>query len=310
MRRAIIATGIGLLTGMSSLFAQISVKKGEGGLWIMEGQNKIAFYQKEEAGMNMESKRTNYLHPLYLPDGTVITENAPADHPHHRGIFWAWHQILVDGKSVGDSWTLEGIMTDVKDVEFKRAEQDNGILTTTALWRSSLWKNGNEALLKETTTYTFYPQNGNYRRIRIDIALNSLVDHLQLGGSDDEKGYGGFSVRMRLPDDITFTGENGKTEPQNTAVEAGNYMNMAGSVGRNGSHGGIFIYAHPQNQSSPQTWILRNKASMQNAVFPGRNPVELQKNVPLQLSYTLIAYNSEINIGKIIKDLENADGKP
>lgn len=292
-----------LFLGINGLFAQISIRKGEGGLWILDGQNKVAFYQKEEVSMNPESGRTNFLHPVYLPDGTEITESAPPDHPHHRGIFWAWHQILIDDKTIGDSWLLQNFKVDVKSVEFKRMEQGNGVLETISQWQSPNWKDGAEAFLQETTRYTFYPQNGNYRQIRIEISLRSLVDNLKLGGSDDEKGYGGFSVRMKLPDDIRFFGENCEIEPKNEAVEGGNYVNITGQVGKNGNNGGVLVYAHPENQASPQTWILRKKNSMQNAVFPGRTPIGLKKHAPLNLSYTLILYSGKVNEKKIIKEI-------
>ncbi|MEL7588983.1 MAG: DUF6807 family protein [Prolixibacteraceae bacterium] len=303
MKKTITILGLCLLLVLNGLHAQINVRKGEGGLWIFDGKNKVAFYQKEEISMNLESGRANFLHPVYLPDGTVVTENAPADHVHHRGVFWAWHQILIDGKSMGDSWALKDIGIDVKSVEFKRVSQEKGQLETISFWESPAWKNGQEAFLEEITSYTFFQQNGNYRKIKIDIQLKSLVDGLQLGGSDDEKGYGGFSVRMKLPDDIRFISEKGPVEPVVTAVEAGQYMNMTGSVGKNGNAGGIIIYADPRNQSTPQTWILRDKMSMQNAVFPGRKPIGLKKDVPLKLTYMLILYSGKINMNRIIKEI-------
>jgi len=303
MKKTISIICICLFLGINSLSAQISIKKGDGGLWILDGQNKVAFYQKEELSMNLESGRANFLHPVYLPDGTEITENAPADHPHHRGIFWAWHQILIGGEPVSDGWLLQNFSVNVKSVEFKRVDRGKGVLETISFWQSPLWKEGSESFLQETTKYTFYPQNGNYRQIRIDISLMSLVDHLLLGGSDDEKCYGGFSVRMKLPEDIRFIGENGEVEPQNEAVESGSYMNMTGSVGKNGNKGGIIVYADPGNQPTPQTWILRKKNSMQNAVFPGCTPVELKKDVSMTLSYTLILYNGKINEQRIMKEI-------
>src|SRR5512141_1346076 len=35
-------------------------------------------------------RRSSYLHPVYTPDGTVLTDDFNKDHPHHRGVFWAW----------------------------------------------------------------------------------------------------------------------------------------------------------------------------------------------------------------------------
>src|SRR5687768_12007840 len=33
---------------------------------------------------------TCFTHPLHTPSGDVVTDLAPADHPHHRGVFCAW----------------------------------------------------------------------------------------------------------------------------------------------------------------------------------------------------------------------------
>ena len=42
--------------------------------------------------------RANYVHPLLDLDGEPLTEDFPADHPHHRGVFWAWHQVRIGGR--------------------------------------------------------------------------------------------------------------------------------------------------------------------------------------------------------------------
>ena len=303
MRKTLITIGICFLLNINNLFAQINIKKENGGFLILDGEKKVAFYQKEDISMNLESGRANFLHPVYLPDGTVITENAPEDHMHHRGIFWAWHQIMIGKKLIGDPWLLKDFIVDVKSVEFKRINDGNGFFETQTLWKSPEWESGEIPYMEETTHYTFYKQTGNYRRIKINIELAALADSLRIGGSDDEKGYGGFSVRMKLPDDVRFSNEQGEVEPQDTAVEAGNYVNISGSVGKKGSPGGVLIYADPDNQSSPQSWILRKKDSMQNAVFPGREPVDVKKGTPLKLSYTLVLYNGRINESRVLKEI-------
>src|SRR5450756_1344739 len=42
------------------------------------------------AGFPETMRRSSYLHPVYAPDGTLLTDDFNKDHPHHRGIFWAW----------------------------------------------------------------------------------------------------------------------------------------------------------------------------------------------------------------------------
>jgi hypothetical protein len=34
-----------------------------------------------------------FFHPLTLPDGTVLTDLRPDDHPWHRGLWWSWKFI-------------------------------------------------------------------------------------------------------------------------------------------------------------------------------------------------------------------------
>jgi methane monooxygenase PmoA-like len=43
-----------------------------------------------------------YFHPLTTPSGITITEVAPSDHPHHRGIFLAW--VEMRGNKDADFW--------------------------------------------------------------------------------------------------------------------------------------------------------------------------------------------------------------
>ncbi|WP_372773484.1 DUF6807 family protein [Mangrovibacterium sp.] len=297
-----------LLLGAGTTSAQISIKKEQGGIWITDGGKNVAFYQKEPMGINQSEKRNNFLHPLMLPDGTTITENAPDDHPHHRGIFWAWHQILIDNKKISDGWDLIDFSIDVKTIEFSRLKNGDGEVHTTAFWSSPKYKEGKEAYLKETTSFTFHQQKGNFRIIHFTIGLTSLVDSLQLGGADNDKGYGGFSARIKLTDDVQFKSNQGLIEPQNLPVTAGDYIHIRGSIAKNGkSEGGIILYAAPTNPQPANSWILRKKASMQNAVFPGRSPILLEKDVPLTLKYSVVLYHGKIKERKIRKEVELDD---
>lgn len=43
-----------------------------------------------------------YFHPVATPKGIIITDEAPSDHPHHRGIFLAW--VEMHGRKDADFW--------------------------------------------------------------------------------------------------------------------------------------------------------------------------------------------------------------
>ncbi|HKJ43822.1 MAG TPA: DUF6807 family protein [Sunxiuqinia sp.] len=271
------------------------------GILFKEGNKKIAFYHKD-ASTNLDRGRTNYFHPVYLPDGTVITENAPEDHLHHRGIFWAWHRVLLNGKQLGDEWMMENFIQDVKSVEFLRMPGDIGSFKTTIDWKSSDYLDGKQPFVEEKADVMFYPQKKNYRIIQFEISLKALVDHLQIAGSDDVKGYGGFSVRMKLPENVTFTSSDGAVEPKNEAVSAGDYVDIAGSVAKDAGQGGVLIYSANDFATADQ-WILRKARSMQNAVWPGREPVDLSTTEPTMLKYTVVLYSGEINEQNVLREL-------
>lgn len=292
-----------LITLSLSGNAQINMVVKEEGFLFLEGRDSIFFYQKIPQNRNGDYSRCNYIHPLYGPGGSRLTEDFPADHPHHRGVFWAWHQILIDSALVSDGWELKDFEQKVTGIEFQ-LQKGKGVFNTTVQWKSPLWKNGKEAYLKEMTTITIYPKVENYRRIDFVIRLKSLTDHLRIGGSDDEKGYGGFSARLKLPEDITFAGENGLVEPVNTAVEAGNTMKINGSFLNNGKKGGVVIFSHRQNPEPSGSWILRKSASMQNVAYPGRQPVSILFDQPLVLNYSLLIYQGDLSQKQIRRALK------
>lgn len=282
---------------------QIHMKVEKGGFLFLDGKDSVFFYQKSPKDINGQFSRCNYIHPLYGLDNTQLTEDFPADHLHQRGIFWAWHQILMNGQSIGDGWELNNFLQKVTDVEFQQKE-DKGILNTIVEWKSPLWKSGSEAYLKEHTTITIHPKNDHYRRIDFDITLKAMADGLKIGGSDDEKGYSGFSVRLKLPLDISFYDEKGAVEPANTAVTAGHLLKMEGALLKNGNKGGVAIYSDPTNPSPSNQWILRKSASMQNAAYPGRVPVSIPIDQPLTLKYTLFVYEGSLNTHQIKKAVQ------
>jgi hypothetical protein len=275
--------------------SQVSVTKTAAGLLFTENGDSVLFYQVQPKSLNEKYERCNYIHPLWAPDGTVLTEDFPADHLHHRGIFWAWHQIYVDGKKLGDGWELKNFSQKVDHYKIRKAKSGSLKLMTEVEWKSPEYVSGEKPFLLEKTEIVIYPAERNYRRIDFIISLKTLASNFEIGGSDDEKGYSGFSVRMKLPVDVTFTGPEGIVNPENTAVQSPGFVNVSGSVLKNNGKGGIVLLDNSQNPGYPQRWILRAKNSMQNAAFPGRNRILLNMKNPLILKYSIIVYEGEIS---------------
>jgi len=283
--------------------AQINMVVKQGGFLFLEGKDSVFYYQKSTKDKNGEYARCNYIHPLYGADGSRLTEDFPADHLHHRGIFWAWHQILINNKLISDGWELKNFQQKVTSVEFM-LKNGTGLLNTTSEWKSPLWENGSKAFLKEETKITIHPKTENFRRIDFEIHLKALTDRLSIGGSDDEKGYSGFTARLKLPANVLFTDEKGTVEPMNTAVEAGNAINVSGAFLSGGKQGGVVIWSDPSNPAPSTSWILRKTGSAQNVAFPGRKPVAIPFDQPLVLKYSLLVYQGSMNQKQIKKAMK------
>ena len=168
--------------------AGLRAEQKEGGFLILEGDKPVFFYQRATKSLEGKFPRANYLHPLYDLDGNVLTEDFPKDHFHHRGIFWAWHQLRADGRKAGDSWETRDFSWDVRDVTVSTPGENTLVLKARVLWVSSLQPGGGEPkpLVEETTTITVHRATAENRMIDFHIRLLALEKGLLIGGSEDE----------------------------------------------------------------------------------------------------------------------------
>ena len=267
--------------------------------------------RKPQNHWDSKYSRSNYLHPVFGLDGDILTEDFPADHFHHRGIFWTWHQLWLDSLRLGDPWMCENFSQEVTKVSFDKGLHSTGILSVKVLWKSPLWlKNGiQSAVMFENTKITIFPVEKDCRRVDFRIELKALEDGIRIGGSQDEKGYSGFSVRMPLVPGMKFTSAGATIMPQNFAVTAGPEMDISGPVGKAGKLAGIMMVSHTSNPDLPQKWIIRKEKSMQNCAWPGNRTVEIKVSKPLILNYSVIIHRSDAGNAGLQKILLSILGK-
>src|SRR5690606_6057038 len=117
-----------VLAGNLATMSQVTMKKEDGGILLLEKGEKVLFYQSEPKNHKGQYERRHYIHPLWAPDGAALTEDFPAHHLHHRGVFWAWHQVLIGDKRIGDPWEIKAFEQRVSDLEFMTRQDGSGIL--------------------------------------------------------------------------------------------------------------------------------------------------------------------------------------
>ena len=246
------------------------LEKDEGFLFVEDGK-EVLFYQRKPKSRDGQFERANYIHPLYGLDGEILTEDFPADHLHHRGIFWAWHQISVGEKKVGDPWMAKDFSWDVREAKASRVDSSSSALKLVVLWKSPLWVDGagsQKPLVRETTTIRVHRASEGKRKIDFEINLLALENDLRIGGSEDDKGYGGFSPRIRLPEDIRIVGRNGAVEAQILSVDAGPWLDFSGSF-QAGKVSGVAILTHPSVPGFPAALDTEKKQEHAESGLPG-----------------------------------------
>ncbi len=102
---------------MTSSTPAVSIVPTAEGFLVSEDGQDVLFYQRETKRFDENYSRSHYIHPLFGLDGELLTEEFPADHPHHCGVYWAWHQVWMREKRIGDAWSLRDFAWDVQDVK-------------------------------------------------------------------------------------------------------------------------------------------------------------------------------------------------
>ena len=274
-----------LLIQVGAIQSELKFVEAEGKLSLYQGTDLIFGYQVDTKSHQGAYPRANYVHPLNDFSGHSLTEDFPADHLHQRGIFWTWHQLYWNDQWLADPWICKGIEWKVHGLQHE--------VNTSDAWMASEvnWLIGDDKknLISEKVQIG-YKGYQDYYSLDFRIILKSLEDGVEIGGSDDNKGYGGFSARLALGDNVTFSDHSGLVSVDNEQVQAGNWV-VVRDIG--GGESSVVIMYHPESSATLQGWILREKGSMQNPVWPGRDRYKFKKNEQIELKARLVIFRDK-----------------
>jgi hypothetical protein len=241
-------------------------------------------------GFPESMRRAAYLHPVYAPDGTVLTDDFNPNHAHHRGIFWAWPEITVDGKK-DDIWTVKGFQE--RFVRWDRKEVNSDAAT---LAFENGWYDGEKRFVKENVEIVAHQAQGNRRTLDFTLSFEAVNSPVKIVGTpDQQKGFGGFAMRFATPDGggskTIITTDQG-VSPKDGVMSRHPWAQISGVY--KGKAAGARIEDDPGNPGYPKNgWLMRHELCALNVSYPGLDPITLESGKPLRLKYRVILFSGE-----------------
>ncbi len=248
-----------------------SLELAEGGAPVFVFNNGVMLKE----GVPADRARCCYLHPVYAPNGAVVTDDFPADHFHHRGIHWTWPVVVVDGQKTS-LWDLRGILPRFEKWTKREAGKDSAVLAF-----EDGWYMGDRKVVAEEIEIVAHPARNGRRDLDFTLRFRAMGSDVSIAGTPDQgKGYGGFNVRfaartntrIRTPDQADAPDSDLK--PQPWAEVTGDFA---------GKPAGVRVTMDPANPPAPG-WCLRHYGFL-GVEFPGLQPYSITKNAPLVLKY-------------------------
>jgi hypothetical protein len=265
--------------------SRVEALRADDGVQLVEGGAPILFYRSKPSP-GREPWRTNYVHPVHSIGGAVITEDAPADHVHHRGIFWAWRRILVDGVKVADGWVGDNLVLEVAPPTATSHGDGSAQIDVQVRWVVPV--DGRPTpIIEEMSSIRAYPAADGRRRIDVTVRLRALRHGVELAGTDDEKGYGGLSLRVANPQMAEIESDGRALHATVAGMQTGDWV--AFSWRTPPPPWPARIAASCQVDGHAWThWVLRQEPSMQNCAFPGAAPTAVPLDGVLSLELSLL----------------------
>lgn len=261
-----------------------------------KGREVLAYHDRPVT--RGEYTRAGFIHPLLGLDRETFTEMFPADHPHHQGVFWAWHQLWLRDRKVGDPWVTKDHLTVIKETTSPHGGPVFTTLDVQAEWTTPLLENSGQPtpIVEERTQIRMFKAVGDQQYVDLTIRLRACLPEVKIGGSENAKGYSGFTVRVKPPKDMVIEDAAGIRD-QDAVQTTSPWADVYGSFGE-GKTSGVAILSHPTLAQFPPRWLLRHYG-MQNVAYPGREPIELSTEKPLVIRHRLVLHRGTTEQARI-----------
>jgi hypothetical protein len=272
------------------------------GLVISDGKTKALRYNygliPPPDSSNIFFSRSGFIHPIWTPQGKVLTRIHPSDHIHHLGFWNPWTKTEFEGREV-DFWNIGDGQGTVRFVRFESLQSGPVYASFKALQEHvDLTAPGGEKValneIWDIKVWNTVPINNkfliwDFTSIQKCASTSSLLIK--------KYRYGGFGFRGTSDWDINnsnFLTSEGKTRENGNGTRS-RWCNVFGQTDE--GHAGILFLSHPQNYEHPEPVRIWP----QGDIFFGFCPVvysdlEIKSGQTYQQQYRILTYDNKMSM--------------
>ncbi len=222
--------------------------------------------------------RSNYIHPLYGLDGEVLTADWSTDHPHHRGIYWAWPEVDYRGER-GDLHALQRVFARPTGKLSYRGGDRFAEIVAENVWK---WDDQTD-VVRETATIRAYSETKAGRYVDLQFEFRAIDEEVLLARRGTTK-YGGLNIRFAPIQNLKLITH---TDPVG-AIPRRAWADVVGTPAGGHAPMGITILQNAANPGYPGDWIEFPHLPWLQPTFPAAGTrYTLKPNQPLVLKYRL-----------------------
>lgn len=234
---------------------------------------------------DVRRQRSCYIHPLWGLGGEVLTDDFPADHYHHHGVFWTWPHVKCGGREY-DLWMGKGIRQ-----QFVRWLERRSGPVCAVLAVENGWFAGDEKLMTERVWLRVFRSQADWRAVDLEFTWIPVDRPITLQGADG-KSYGGLTVRF-APRDLRATAitvPDGRTTDDlyNTRLK---WVDFTSRFDQMEGPSGAAIFVRPDHPDYPPTWLTRHYGP-QCVGWPGVEGKTFPPGKPIRTAYRIWIHRS------------------
>jgi hypothetical protein len=273
-----------------------------------DGRIVLEYMTKKPENIGLTSPSAASFHPLRTPSGEVITSLAPDDHPHHRGMYFGFHDSMFIEPSNrpnpsptaplkaatvrhADFWgwgayaPREGRIVQNREIKLVKADANKAeleIVNDLMVDNRKMGEDGYRAVVTE--------RDGVFV-IDLDYHLTPRVEYIA-----NKNAFGGFVIQARKDGESYFSTAAGKVtvrDPHYAYPEldwpSEPWYDYSITLKGSNKALGAAILDHPSNL--PTLWHNARGLWMLNPVITAFGPVTITPDAPLKLRYRVVLHD-------------------